>query len=219
MCCCAAASSSAASPPAPSRACPPRRCSAPCTCSRSSATGSPSGRSRSSADLPQSLRLFHKAGVVLSRGKVDYSGGVVIRRTKIVATLGPATGADERIAALIEAGVNVVRVNASHGTADVRGPRVWARVVDGGTLTAHKGMNLPGLQVSAPALTEKDREDVADAVQWGVDYLALSFVRRAEDMAELRNLVPPAVKLVAKIEKATALDDLERILRTSDAVM
>ena len=80
-------------------------------------------------------------------------------------------------------------------------------------------MNLPGLQVSAPALTEKDREDVADAVQWGVDYLALSFVRRAEDMAELRNLVPPAVKLVAKIEKATALDDLERILRASDAVM
>src|SRR6266487_905551 len=310
MCCCAAASSSAASQPGPSRACPPRPCSAPCTCSRSSATGSPSGRSRSSADLPQSLRLFHKAGVVLSRGKVDYSGGVVIRRTKIVATLGPATGADERIAALIEAGVNVVRVNASHGTADVRGqwvaavrrlaeargvpvavlvdlqgprirvgalkaprelvagqeivfapegearkdelpttyaelaqdarvgagillndgllsvevtrvepPRVWARVVDGGTLTAHKGMNLPGLQVSAPALTEKDREDVADAVQWGVDYLALSFVRRAEDMAELRNLVPPAVKLVAKIEKATALDDLERILRASDAVM
>jgi len=234
----------------------------------------------------------------------------VTRRTKIVATLGPATGADERIAALIDAGVNVVRVNASHGTAEVRGrwiaavrrlaeergvpvavlvdlqgprirvgalkaprelvagqeivfvpeaearkdelpttyaelaqdarvgarillndgllsvevtrvepPRVWARVVDGGTLTAHKGMNLPGLQVSAPALTGKDREDVADAVQWGVDYLALSFVRRAEDMAELRNLVPPAVKLVAKIEKATALDDLERILRASDAVM
>ena len=234
----------------------------------------------------------------------------MIRRTKIVATLGPATGADEPIAALIDAGVNVVRVNASHGTAEVRGrwiaavrrlaeargvpvavlvdlqgprirvgalkapreliagqeivfapdgearkdelpttyaelaqdarvgarillndgllavevtrvepPRVWARVVDGGTLTAHKGMNLPGLQVSAPALTEKDREDVADAVQWGADYLALSFVRRAEDMAELRSLVPPAVKLVAKIEKATALDNLEKIVAVSDAVM
>src|SRR5712691_8082519 len=135
------------------------------------------------------------------------SGGVVTRRTKIVATLGPASGADEGIAALIDAGVNVVRVNASHGTAEVRGrwiaavrrlaeargvlvavevtrvepPRVWARVVDGGTLTAHKGMNLPGLQVSAPALTDKDREDVADAVKRDVDYLALSFVRRAED--------------------------------------
>jgi pyruvate kinase len=98
-------------------------------------------------------------------------------------------------------------------------PRVEARVVDGGTLTSHKGMNLPGLQVSAPALTAKDREDAADAVAAGVDYLALSFVRRAEDLAELRTLVPPAVKLVAKIEKATALDDLERILAAADAVM
>jgi pyruvate kinase len=80
-------------------------------------------------------------------------------------------------------------------------------------------MNLPGLHVSAPALTDKDREDVAHAVQHGVDYLALSFVRRAEDLAELRRLVPPAVKLVAKIEKAAALQDLPRILAACDAVM
>jgi len=98
-------------------------------------------------------------------------------------------------------------------------PRVRGRVVDGGTLTAHKGMNLPGTHVSAPALTDKDREDVVDAVRWGADYLALSFVRRAEDLAELRKLVPPAMKLVAKIEKAAALEDLERILVASDAVM
>jgi pyruvate kinase len=80
-------------------------------------------------------------------------------------------------------------------------------------------MNLPGLQVSAPALTEKDREDVVHAVQHGADYLALSFVRRAEDLAELRTLVPREMKLVAKIEKATALDDLPRILNACDAVM
>lgn len=233
-----------------------------------------------------------------------------MRRTKIVATLGPATGTPERIAGLIEAGANVIRVNASHGTPDLRTqwiaavrraadsagspiavlvdlqgprirvgalpeprllragesvvfapedvaardelpttyanlakdarvgarillddgllsvevrriapPRVEGRVVDGGTLTAHKGMNLPGLQVSAPPLTAKDREDVAHAVAAGVEYLALSFVRRAEDLAELRKLVPPTVKLVAKIEKATALDDLDRILTACDAVM
>src|SRR5207245_7584455 len=69
-------------------------------------------------------------------------------------------------------------------------PRVEGRVVDGGTLTSHKGMNLPGLHVSAPALTEKDREDVAQAVELGVDYLALSFVRRADDLGELPGLVP-----------------------------
>ena len=234
----------------------------------------------------------------------------MIRRTKIVATLGPATETDQGILQLLEAGVNVVRINASHGTPEVRGrwiravrriaeernlpvavlvdlqgprirvgglptpvelvpgtdvvfapeadarageipttydalaadarvgarillndgllsvevtrvaaPRVYARVVDGGTLTSHKGMNLPGLQVSAPALTEKDREDVRHAVQHGADFLALSFVRRAEDLAELRALVPPEMKLVAKIEKATALDDLPRILDACDAVM
>jgi pyruvate kinase len=80
-------------------------------------------------------------------------------------------------------------------------------------------MNLPGLHVSAPALTEKDREDVKDAVTAGADYLALSFVRKAEDLAELRQLVPAHMKLVAKIEKATALEDLPRILNACDAVM
>src|SRR5207302_9785410 len=98
-------------------------------------------------------------------------------------------------------------------------PRVEGRVVDGGTLTSHKGMNLPGLQVSAPALTEKDKEDAAHAASVGADYVALSFVRRAEDLAELRALVPAETKLVAKIEKATALDDLPRILAASDDVM
>src|SRR5204863_1459071 len=234
----------------------------------------------------------------------------LIRRTKIVATLGPATGTPEGIAELIGAGANVIRVNSSHGTPEQRAtwiaagreaaaaadvavavlvdlqgprirvgklaaprvlragepvvlapedvarddelpttyadlatdvrpgarillddgllslevtrivaPRVEGRVVDGGTLTSHKGMNLPGLHVSAPALTDKDREDAGHAVGWGVDYVALSFVRRADDLAELRHLVPPGIKLVAKIEKAAALDDLDGILRVSDAVM
>src|SRR3989449_1703537 len=80
-------------------------------------------------------------------------------------------------------------------------------------------MNLPGLHVSAPALTDKDREDAAHAVAAGVDYLGLSFVRRAEDLGELRALVPPDGKLVAKIEKATALEDLGRILEACDAGM
>ena len=233
-----------------------------------------------------------------------------IRKTKIVATLGPATGNTRSIAALLQAGTNVLRINASHGTPEQRAewiatarkvaeqsgaavavlldlqgprirvgdlssprelrpgqdavfapedvasgdelpttyeglandakvgsrillndgllsvevtavqpPRVRGRVVDGGILTAHKGMNLPGIQVSAPALTEKDREDVRDAMKVGVDYLALSFVRRPEDIEQLRKLVDPTTKLVAKIEKATALDNLEKIVAVSDAVM
>jgi pyruvate kinase len=233
-----------------------------------------------------------------------------VRRTKIVATLGPATGDEAQLRALLDAGVNVFRLNASHGTTEVRGqwiatvrriaeargipvallvdlqgprirvgdlpaprelaegeavvfapedearsgelpttyerlaedakpgviillddgllsievtrvepPRVYGKVVMGGELTSHKGMNLPGVQVSAPTLTDKDRADVADAVERGVDYLALSFVRRAEDLAQLRALVPPTMRLVAKIERATALEDLEGILAACDAVM
>jgi len=233
-----------------------------------------------------------------------------IRRTKIVATLGPATGTESSVSALLQAGANVLRINASHGTPETRAewiaairrvaasvdspvavlldlqgprirvgdlpapreltpgqqvvfapediargdelpttydrlaadarvgsrillndgllsvevtgveaPRVRGRVIDGGILTAHKGMNLPGVQVSAPALTEKDQEDVQDAVKIGVDYLALSFVRRPEDIEELRRLVPGTIKLVAKIEKATALENLDKIVSVSDAVM
>ena len=78
----------------------------------------------------------------------------------------------------------------------VAGLRVEARVVDGGTLSPRKGMNLPDVQVSAPALTPKDRQDVAHAVEHAADYVALSFVRRAEDLAELRALLPPAIRVV-----------------------
>src|SRR5256885_401272 len=256
--------------------------------------------------LPRSCR----SGAAGAGRRTHARSDAVIRRTKIVVTLGPATATPERIAGLIEAGANVIRVNASHGTPELRAgwiaatrqaaddagapiailvdlqgprirvgelaqprvlrageqvvfapedvargdelpttyqdlaqdarvgarvllddgllsvevtriaqPRVEGRVVDGGTLTSHKGMNLPGLHVSAPALTDKDREDAGHAVGWGVDYVALSFVRRADDLAELRHLVPPGVNLVAKIEKAAALDDLDGILRVSDAVM
>ncbi len=233
-----------------------------------------------------------------------------IRRTKIVATLGPSWAAPEQIHALLDAGVNVVRVNASHGTpairrewittvqrvreernqpigilmdlqgprirvgqltqpvqlvpgaqvvfapesvvtpgelpttydaiardvhpgarillndgllavrvTDVKGDRVITTVEYGGELKSHKGMNLPGIEVSAPALTEKDREDVALAVELGVDFIALSFVRKAQDLDLLRRLVPKGIKLIAKIEKDTALRDLCGILEASDAIM
>lgn len=235
---------------------------------------------------------------------------MAVRRAKIVATLGPGSADAAHVASLLAAGTDVVRLNASHGTAeqraalialvraaaadagkpvalllDLQGPRirvgdlaqplalvpgqevvfapeeragpgqvpttyaaladdvrpgvrillddgllaadvtaverplVRARVVHGGTLTSHKGMNLPGVPISAPSLTEKDRADAAFAAQQGLDYVALSFVRRAEDIGDLRALLPPGIGIVAKIEKDTALADAERIIEASDAVM
>jgi len=234
----------------------------------------------------------------------------MIRRTKVVCTLGPASGSAEVVRALVTAGMDVARINASHGTMDqraeliqvvrtvarqadrpiavlldlqgprirvgglatpipltpgqtvvfapeaaarpgqipttyealahdavvgcrillddgvlacevtaVRAPLVEARVIYGGELRSHKGMNLPGIEVTAPALTDKDREDVAFASRIGVDYVALSFVRRPEDLHELRGLLPKGVRIIAKIEKDTALKNADAIIEASDAIM
>jgi pyruvate kinase len=102
---------------------------------------------------------------------------------------------------------------------DVTAPRVTARVLHGGTLSSHKGINLPGVRVSAPSITDKDREDVAFAVKQELEYVALSFVRRAEDIAELRSMIPRWMLVVAKIEKDSALENIESIVRSSDCVM
>jgi pyruvate kinase len=232
-------------------------------------------------------------------------------RTKIVGTLGPSSNSAETIRALIEAGLDVARINFSHGTheqhektiktvrdvsdelgrpvailgdlqgpririgvlpdiielvdgtdivlvpesagahdgeipvtydalandvkpgnrilindgllellvTEVKAPRVHARVVHGGPLKSNKGINLPGIAVSAPSLTEKDRADLTFAVEHGLDALALSFVRRAEDITSMRALVPKWMIVVAKIEKDVALTNIEEIMRATDAVM
>jgi pyruvate kinase len=102
---------------------------------------------------------------------------------------------------------------------DVDSPIVMARVIHGGALTSHKGINLPGVRVSAPSITEKDREDVKFAAQQDLEYLALSFVRRAQDIAELRTMIPKSMLVVAKIEKDSAMENIESIVRASDGIM
>ena len=97
----------------------------------------------------------------------------------------------------------------------------WAdTVVEAGEqLSNHKGLNLPGLAIPIPALTEKDRKDLAFALTQGVDWVALSFVQRASDMAELRQLVAGRAGVLAKIEKPAALVALDEILDLSEAIM
>ena len=104
----------------------------------------------------------------------------------------------------------------------VSGGRVLCEVVDGGTLRSNKGMNLPGVALSTPALTEKDRRDLAFGVQHQVDYVAMSFVRRAEDVLEAKALIRSmgeTIPVIAKIEKPEAVDNLESILAATDGVM
>ncbi|SLM47078.1 Pyruvate kinase 2 [Nitrospira japonica] len=104
----------------------------------------------------------------------------------------------------------------------IAGGAVECLVVTGGRITSHKGINLPGTNVSAPTLTDKDREDIRFGVAAGVDYVALSFVRGPEDIAAAKQLVAACgrdVPIIAKIERVEAVNALPAILDAADGVM
>ncbi|RGA02196.1 pyruvate kinase [Microbispora triticiradicis] len=104
----------------------------------------------------------------------------------------------------------------------VEGPRVVTRVVIGGMISDNKGLNLPGVAVSAPALTEKDEEDLRWALRTGFDMIALSFVRSPEDAALVHGIMEEEgvrLPLLAKIEKPQAVECLEAIVDAFDGVM
>jgi len=89
----------------------------------------------------------------------------------------------------------------------------------GGTLSSHKGMNLPGVRLSAPAVTPRDRDDIRLAAEHGADFIGLSFVRHPEQIWAVRGLLPEHLRIVSKIELATAMHDLDRIVEATDAIM
>jgi pyruvate kinase len=238
------------------------------------------------------------------------------RHSKIVCTIGPATRSPRMIRKLFDAGLDVARLNFSHGTheehaetiamvreasgalkrpiailADLQGPKirtgvlagggtvllrtgqrfvittskilgdstrvsttfqplprevkpgdrvllsdglikmrvektthleVICQVENGGLLGEHKGINLPGVHLRVPAVTDKDRQDLRFALKHNVDYIAASFVRRPEDVLQAKELVRRAgatTPIIAKLEKPEAIDNLDEILQVSDGVM
>ncbi len=104
----------------------------------------------------------------------------------------------------------------------VRGPEVICEVGNGGALGENKGINLPGIRLRVPALTSKDRVDLAFALKHGANYVAVSFVRRPEDVLLAKSLIRRAgnnTPVIAKLEKPEAIDNLDEILRVADGVM
>jgi len=237
-----------------------------------------------------------------------------LKKTKIIATFGPACSEPATVRQLIEAGVNIFRLNFSHGDheqhagfistirsvsgqlsrptailGDLCGPKirigsfpegkvelepgqsftlyedptvlgsesgvgtsypyltkdlkpgarillddgnlsvvveeivengVRCKVIDGGLLKDHKGMNMPGSKLSVPSITEKDKKDLAFILEQELDFVALSFVRSADDIVELRELIGASpIQVVAKIEKPEAIDHFEEILDQVDTIM
>jgi pyruvate kinase len=96
------------------------------------------------------------------------------------------------------------------------------KMIVGGVLKSNKGINLPYVKVSAPSFTDKDREDLIFGLKQGVDYVALSFVRTANDILEVKSLLHQMkvqIPIVSKVEKPEALDNMESIIQASDAIM
>jgi pyruvate kinase len=107
----------------------------------------------------------------------------------------------------------------------VEGADICTRVEQGGTLLPHKGINLPGVRLAAPSLTDKDKQDLVFGLQQGVDAVAISFVRKASDVAEVRDFIRTTdpsktdLPIIAKLERREALEDLDNILEAADGVM
>ena len=157
--------------------------------------------------LPAPVQLVPRATVVLAPEGTEREGELPTAYSELAGDVKPG----DRI--LLDDGLLELVVT------DIAGDRVVCRVVRGGTLKPNKGMNLPGVKVSAPALSEKDLHDLEFALDAGVDYIGLSFVQRPEDVLDLRARLPAGFLIVAKIEKDTALTNIEEILAATDAVM
>jgi pyruvate kinase len=114
---------------------------------------------------------------------------------------------------LLDDGKLRLEVTASDATS------IRTRVVNGGVLSDRKGVNVPDAVLPIPALTQKDRQDLAFALDMGADWIALSFVQRPEDVVEARALVDGRAGVLAKLEKPAALHQLDAIVAVSDAVM
>jgi pyruvate kinase len=236
----------------------------------------------------------------------------MMKHTKIVCTIGPASDTVESLVKLVEAGMNVCRLNFSHGTheqhaelikrireasektgeplcilQDLQGPKIRVgelpetgvelvagkpvvftsgkgdipkkipvtypnlhedvktgqhlllddgllevivksikgedvncEVITGGMLKSHKGLNLPETDTKISAITDKDKEDIVFGVLQGVDWIALSFVRKSDDVRELRKLIgDPGIKVIAKMEKPEAITNMDAIIAEVDGIM
>ena len=163
----------------------------------------------------------------------EMTGGAITLEAgkEIILTPDPCLGIPDRIGTtfpalagdvapdatlLLDDGNLVLRVR------EVRGAEVRAHIERGGTLSSNRGINLPGRRVSLPSITAKDEADMAFAVAEGFDFLALSFVQSAADVRELQGKLAAlgsAIPIIAKIEKKSALDDIEAIASTAYGVM
>lgn len=106
---------------------------------------------------------------------------------------------------------------------EIKGTEIKCRIVNGGSIKSKKGVNVPGVKISLPGITEKDANDIVFGIEQGVDFIAASFVRKAADVMEIRELLErhnaPQIHIISKIENQEGVDNLDEILEVSDGLM
>ncbi|AWB44063.1 pyruvate kinase [Paenibacillus sp. CAA11] len=106
---------------------------------------------------------------------------------------------------------------------DIQGKDIKCRIVNGGTIKSKKGVNVPGVNISLPGITEKDANDIVFGIEQGIDFIAASFVRKASDVLEIRELLEKHnathIQIISKIENQQGVDNLDEILEASDGLM
>ncbi|HJS39818.1 MAG TPA: pyruvate kinase [Sphingomicrobium sp.] len=172
--------------------------------------------------------LFDLQGPKLRVGNFDGGSAVLTAGSSFTLDRNSSPGGSERVELphpeLFEAVSAGDRLLIDDGKVRLRvaaaGPERIETIVEvGGRVSDHKGVNVPDVLVPIPALTEKDKGDLAFALDQGADWIALSFVQRPEDLAEARALIGDKAALMAKIEKPAAVERLDAILQLADAVM
>ena len=170
-------------------------------------------------------------GPKIRTGKMAGEGMLLTKGQEVVITTDDVLGSDGVIPTIYTSLPHDVRQGSrillDDGLLELKviaaeGELVRCRVVSGGLLKNNKGINLPGVNVSAPCLTNKDLIDLDSALEAGVDFVALSFVRTAEDILQIKKIISDKGKdtpVVAKIEKPEALRNFNKILEATDAVM
>ncbi len=202
--------------------------------------GTPAEHAQSFSMLREAAAAFQKPIAILAdlqgpkiRTGALAGGGTVTLRAgqKFVITTAKILGDSTRVSTIFHPLPREVkagdRILLSDGLIELRVERirkqeVICQVVNGGLLGEHQGINLPGVRLRVPALTDKDRKDLRFALAHGADYIAVSFVRRPEDVLLAKSLIRRAKKdtpVIAKLEKPEAIENLEAILRASEGVM
>lgn len=106
---------------------------------------------------------------------------------------------------------------------DIQGTEIKCRVINGGPIKSKKGVNIPGVDISLPGITEKDANDILFGIEQGIDFVAASFVRKASDVLEIRQLLErnnaTHIQIISKIENQQGIDNLDEILEVSDGLM